>query len=95
MPEIADYINRVNEKLQLLLKRYDRLQKENRRMEEELTGIRKSMNEKSRYIEELEQRVEALKISKGNLTEEEKKATEKRIRHFLKEIDKCIAFLNG
>lgn len=94
MPALEDHIKRITEKFQLLLRRYDHLQKENRRLKDELAAVGSALAEKKEYIAVLEQRVEALKMSKGTMSEEEKKLAEKRIRHFLKEIDKCIAFLN-
>jgi hypothetical protein len=52
------------------------------------------MKDKDDQIELLTLRLEVLKASKGDMTEPEKKSFEKKINQYLREIDKCIAFLN-
>lgn len=94
MGALDDHIKRVTEKLRLLLKQYTHLQKENRKLELELETLKKDTEERKDYIAVLEQRIEVLKMTRSQLSEEERKMTEKRIRHFLKEIDQCIKFLN-
>jgi hypothetical protein len=41
----------------------------------------------------LEQQVSILKFAAGEMSEKDKKEFEKKINLYLKEIDKCIAFL--
>ncbi len=94
MSALEDHIKRINEKLQQLLKKYFVLQKENTRLKQELHFLKKTFEEKTAYIALLEQRIEVLKVSKGAMGEEEKKVFEKRIRQYLKEIDKCITFMS-
>lgn len=94
MSALDEHIKRVNEKLQQLLKRHTQLQKENIRLKQELQLVKKNFEEKSAYIALLEQRIDVLKVAKGTMGEEEKKVFEKRIRQYLKEIDKCITFMN-
>lgn len=95
MSVLEEHIKRVNEKLQVVLKRHASLQKENIRLKQTLANTEKKATDQSNELELLTQRIEVLKASKGAMTEEEKKAFEKRLRQYLKEIDKCIAFLNG
>ncbi|MBC8033751.1 MAG: hypothetical protein H7Y03_06360 [Chitinophagaceae bacterium] len=94
MSALEDHIKRINDKLQHLLKKYSFLQKENLRLRQELHFLKKSLEDKTAHANLLEQRIDVLKISKGTMTEEEKKLFEKRIRQYLKEIDKCINFMN-
>jgi predicted nuclease with TOPRIM domain len=93
MSPLEEHIKRINEKLQQLVKRHTVLQKENNRMKLELEEIKKKYEEQSAAKSLLEQRIDVLKASKGDMNEEDKKAFEKRIQQYLKEIDKCINFM--
>jgi phage host-nuclease inhibitor protein Gam len=95
MPEVDIHIKRIQEKLQQLIKQYHELQKENMRLKKELEQSTKQSSQHQQIIETLKQQVEVLKISSGNWDEHDKKEFEKRINHYLKEIDKCIALLSG
>lgn len=94
MSVLEEHIKRINEKLQTALKRFASLQRENMRLKKELEDTKKKAEEQANKLDLLTQRIEVLKASKGAMTEEEKKAFEKRLRQYLKEIDKCITFLN-
>lgn len=94
MPDLDDHIKRINEKVQQLLKQYLLLQKENERLKTELASSKKQLSEKQGELDLLTLRNQVLKASRSVLKEEEKKALEKRITLYLKEIDRCIAGLN-
>ena len=93
MKALQDQVERINEKLQVLLKKYQALQKENDRIRTDL----ESRNDKEREwrvkTESLQQQVEILRASTGQLDEASKKDFEKRINQYLREIDRCIALL--
>lgn len=93
MSELEQHIKRINEKLQQLLKKHAVLQKENNKLKLELSDVKKKYEEQSGAQALLEQRVDVLKAAKGTMTEEEKKAFEKRLQQYLKEVDKCINFM--
>ena len=94
MSVLEEHIKRINEKLQIVLKRHASLQKENMRLKKEVDETKKKAEEQAAQLDLLTQRIEVLKASKGAMTEEEKKAFEKRLRQYIKEVDKCITFLN-
>ena len=94
MPELEVHIKRIQEKLQRLLKQYSELQKENARLKKELEKSSKQSSQYLQTIETLKQQVEVWKISSGNWDTNDKKEFEKRINHYIKEIDKCIALLS-
>ena len=94
MSVLEEHIKRINEKLQVVLKRTASLQRENTRLKEDLADAKKKMEEQTGQVDLLTQRIEVLKASKGTMTEEEKKVFGKRLRLYIKEIDKCITFLN-
>jgi hypothetical protein len=94
MSEVDVHIKRIQEKLQLLIRRHQELQKENSQLKKELERSAKQSANHQQTIETLKQQVEVLKISSGNWDEHDKKEFEKRINHYIKEIDKCIALFS-
>lgn len=93
MSRLNEDINRINEKLQLLLKNYHVLQKENDRLKHDLEqkkAAEKEMREKAAW---LQQQVEIAKVSSGQAGQEIKSDLEKRINTYIREIDQCIALL--
>ena len=93
MSELEVNIRRIQEKLQRLLKQYGELQKENVLLKRELEKSSQQSSQHAETIDSLKQQVDVLKLSSGNWDERDKKDFEKRINHYLKEIDKCIALL--
>ncbi len=90
-----DHINRINEKLQLLLKRYQALEKENEKLrfdvEQRIQG-EKLLREKMMLLQQESEIVKATSEVKGSTAKNE---FEKRINSYIREIDKCIAMLTG
>ena len=94
MSDVDVHIKRIQEKLQQLIKQHNELQKENSQLKKELERSAKQSSNHQQTIETLRQQVEVLKISSGNWDEQDKKEFEKRINHYIKEIDKCIALFS-
>ena len=94
MSEVEVQIKRVQEKLQQLMKKHDEVLKENQRLKKELEKSSKQSTQNLHTIETLKQQVEIIKISSGSWDENDKKEFEKRINHYIREIDKCIALLS-
>ena len=85
--------NIINEKLQQLLKQQARLKKDNERLRLELDACKEKENSFQQKIDELAQQNSILKLAGGDLNEKDKKEFERKINSYIKEIDKCIAFL--
>jgi hypothetical protein len=94
MAEIEQHLKRINDKLLQLLKQHELLQKENGKLKQELKQLAASQGTQSAYIEQLLQQAEILKLSKTDMGNAEKKAFEKRLNQYIKEIDRCITLLN-
>jgi len=94
MTDLDVHIKRIQEKLERLVKQYNDLQKENNLLKKEIERSSRQATVNQQTIETLKQQVEVLKISSGNWDENDKKEFEKRINHYIKEIDKCIALLS-
>jgi predicted nuclease with TOPRIM domain len=84
----------INEKLQQLLKQYSRLQKENERLRDELSDLKKKESLFAQKMEEMQEQITILKVSSGELSEKDKKDFERKINQYIKEVDKCITFLS-
>jgi len=94
MNPLEQHIQRINEKIQQLLKQYRAVQKDNEKLRKELSDIRQLTTARNKQIEELEQKVSILKTATSNMGEDDKKDLEKRLNHYIREIDKCISILS-
>ena len=94
MSELEDHIKRVNTKIQQLLKQYQSLQKVNSQLTAELNSLKESHENDLFRIAQLQQQVGILKSATGQMTEPEKKAFEKIINQYIRELDKCIGLLS-
>lgn len=82
------------EKLQQLLQQQARLQRENKKLQEELEQARKTGAAAQGQIDNLQQQVAILKLAAGEMSEQDKKVFERRLTQYIKEIDKAIAYLS-
>ena len=95
MATIEEHINSINSKLQLLLKKYAALQKENLILSREMEVFKENEKAFLQKINTLEIQTGILKASAGKMDEKEKQVFEKRINQYLKDLDKCMAMLNN
>lgn len=93
MSNTEQHLKRIQDKLQLLLKQYTVVQKENGRLKADLDAARQKIAEQQKNAEGLKQQVSVLKLDAGEMSEADKKDFEKRINGYLKEIDRCITML--
>jgi chromosome segregation ATPase len=93
MNELEDQLRRINEKLQHLLRQRDLLLKENGKLKEEIKTWKEQHSAQTIRLEQLQQQVEILKASKGEMNEAEKKALDRRLGQYVREIDRCITLL--
>jgi hypothetical protein len=100
--ELEQYIQRIEDKLQQLLKKLQQSQADNVMLREQLV---QQQNELSRQQENIASLDEKLKLSRiatatqgANLSEDEdafRKEVRGKINDYIKEIDRCIALLNS
>lgn len=95
MSTIEEHINSINTKLQVLLKKYAALQKENLILSNEIETLRKNEKDYVEKINLLEIQAGILKASAGKLNDKEKDDFEKQINRYIKDLDKCMAMLNN
>jgi DNA repair exonuclease SbcCD ATPase subunit len=88
-------VKRIQEKLQQLLRQRESLLKENSKLKEEIRQLQQAHSGHSNRVEQLQQQVEILRTTKGEMSEAEKRVLEKRLGQYIREIDRCIALLSG
>lgn len=93
MSTTEQQLKRIQEKLQQILKQHAAVIKENSKLRDELDATRQKILDQQKSADELKQQVSILKVSAGEMNEQDKKEFEKRINGYLKEIDRCIAML--
>jgi cell division septum initiation protein DivIVA len=88
-------IQRIEEKVSLLLKEYTFAQKEIQRLQKENTALQKQLETHTQKTSELNQTIDVLKINALTSNDSSKKDLEKRINTYLREIDKCLSLLQS
>jgi septal ring factor EnvC (AmiA/AmiB activator) len=91
--QVEGQIQRIQDKLQQLLRQRDFLSKENGKLREELRKTQEGQTEDSRRLEQLRQQVGVLGVTKTAMSEGEKSDLEKKLGQYIREIDRCIALL--
>ena len=84
----------LTEKLQQLLLRHHRLQRETEKLKEELEQARQREGAWQGRVDELQQQVAVLKMAAGEMSDKDKKTFERKLAQYIKEIDKAIAYLS-
>lgn len=92
---VEEQIKNLHQKLQLLLKKYQQLQKENTALKKEVEGQRLALKEKEGIVYTLQQKIDVAKLNAGSMDAAEKKQLEQRINGYLSEIEKCLVLLNS
>jgi hypothetical protein len=87
-------IQLLNDKLDLLLKRYGALHAENKRLKDTVASQTKSIESLNLKLHEVEQNMVAVQIGKSVLTEDEKVKMRQQIDTVIGEIDKILTNLN-
>ena len=87
-------LKRIEDKANQLVKRYQQLQTENEQLRKEVRSSHERLDLYRNKLENLEEKVAVLKTATGQLNDADKKEVEKRLNHYLKEIDRCITMLS-
>lgn len=83
----------IRRKLQQLAKVHESLRKENEQLKIKLSAAEAKLGDAGQQLEVAEMQNALLKSAQQQLSESEKKALEKKLSFFIREIDKCIAAL--
>ncbi len=93
MSIVTENINRISDKLQQLLKQYQQLQKDNLRQGKLIKELQEQKKLDTEHLNTLQEQVAILKSACGEMNEPDKKNFEKHINQYIKEVEKCIAYL--
>ena len=94
MSELEKQVKRIQDRVQQLLKQQLLLSKENEELKKELIAFKKDATTQKSTIDELRQQSSILKMNSVEMNDSDKKEFEKRLNHYIKEIDRCIALLS-
>ena len=94
MSVLEQHIKRITDKLQQLLKNHRLLQKDNERQSTLIAALQQEKEKDAQQITTLKEQVNILKAAAGQMNEADKKAFEKNISQYIREIDKCISLLS-
>lgn len=75
MTGFDDQLKNLNQKLQLLLKQYQHLQKENAVIKKEIDDKRLLIKEKNEVIQKLQENIDVLKLTSSSLMDASEKKT--------------------
>jgi chromosome segregation ATPase len=87
-------IRNIAQKQQQLLKRHAVLERENLDLRSKNAELQTKKTTDEKKIKALEEQYFLLKSAAGTLNSEDKKAFEKNLSRYIREIDKCIALLS-
>jgi hypothetical protein len=93
MSSQQEHLERIRNKVQVLIKQYQSIEKENEKLKADIEKrhvLEQQLRERTIV---LEQQLNIIKASSGQLDEASKKDLEKQLNVYIKEIDKCIAML--
>ena len=93
MPTPQEHIKRIQDKLMLLIDKYNALQKENERLRKSLQDLNNEADLLKEKNDQISLQLNMMKVAETDDSKEAKLALEKKINEYIKEIDKCIAHL--
>ena len=94
MSALSEHIISIQAKLQLLLKKYEQLQKENTKQVDLVNNLQEENLACRNQLLDLQQQNLILKASVTEMDPADKKALDQKIQHYIKNIDQCISLLS-
>jgi len=93
MDDLYANIKDLQDSVQLLLKNYADVKKENEQVKQQNLHVKKELAEREKSIELLQQKFISTQIA-GLQNSEDKKILKAKIDVYLKDIEKCLSLLN-
>jgi len=94
MSKLEEQIQRIQEKLALLVKKQDGLERENRLLKTELEEEQGERKRAELELASLRNKLNIAALSTGDWNDRDKKAFEKQLQQYIRNIDQCIALLS-
>jgi cell division septum initiation protein DivIVA len=91
----SEIYDRIKQKVQVLVVAYERAKQENEQLKAQKAELEKQLKAKEQAYVELEARYSRLKLAKAlKVSEADAHEAKIKVNRIVREIDKCIAFLN-
>ena len=91
----SEIYGRIKQKVQVLVVAYERAKQENEQRKAQKVELEKQLKAKELAYIELEERYSRLKLAKAlKVSEADAHEAKIKVNRIVREIDKCIAFLN-
>ena len=94
MENLTHTVNQLISHFNTLADRYAALKAQVRELERERDELKHQVETQSGEVEELQEKVKTLQLTKGRLSDEERTELKRKINEYVREIDKAIAQLN-
>lgn len=94
MEDVKEHINRIHNKIQLLLKQLSALEKEKDQLEKDNIRLRQQKEIYESHVKNLQEQNYLLKAATNNMSDVDKTALEQSITKYVRDLDKCIALLS-
>ncbi len=91
---MEENIHQIKAKVQLLIKQFQQLKKENAKLKIQLGESKNKLQLQEEAITSLKNEMDASKLNINQLTKQDKASLEKRIDGYLKEVNTCLTLLN-
>ncbi|MEY3921046.1 MAG: hypothetical protein RL634_807 [Bacteroidota bacterium] len=88
-----EHIKKIQDKLLLLVDKYNGLQRENEKLKKSLQDLHTEAENLKEKNDHMSLQLNMMKVAETDDSKEAKLALEKKINEYIKEIDKCIAHL--
>ncbi|QTN39744.1 hypothetical protein HZ996_11520 [Cryomorphaceae bacterium] len=97
MSDLARTVERLEADLNLFIKKYKRLESEHRELKEELIQAEERVDQAREVVAQMERENELIRMAGtlGGNDPSGREATKSKISELVREIDKCVAQLNG
>jgi len=95
MGDAATLVSGIEYKVRRLAEKHARLMAENESLTSEIKKLKSSNDEQKQIINQLEEKIKLLKLTRALETNEGSVDSKSRINEMVREIDKCIGLLNA
>lgn len=96
MKDLSIKWDQIVAKVHLLLEKNRKLEAENAQLKSRIEKIEQEKSHLLKEKEDLNQNINVLKLAKGvGLSEQERNEVKKQIKHYINEIDDCLAKINA
>jgi Ulp1 family protease len=87
-------LQHIKLKIQLLIKQHDTVVKQNDQHKKQIENLQKKLSNSQTLLDTANQKLSIAQLNSKSLSIEDKKALEKKLDSYIKEIESCLALIN-